>query len=89
MSDLLRQRLSEPEKKHGDLVDMIVKELKSEKPTIDETFATDALSALLFTSFVTLSPNLSLAFKFLSDNPKVLETLKVSLYHVIVHIYLP
>ncbi|GJM88427.1 hypothetical protein PR202_ga04487 [Eleusine coracana subsp. coracana] len=76
MSDLLRRRLSEPYKKHGDLVDIMVKELKSEKPTINEEFAIDALSALLFTSFVTLSPNLSLAFKFLSDNPNVLKTLK-------------
>ncbi|KAK3135592.1 hypothetical protein QOZ80_5BG0420780 [Eleusine coracana subsp. coracana] len=76
MSDLLRRRLSEPYKKHDDLVDILVKELKSEKPTINEEFAIDALSALLFTSFVTLSPNLSLAFKFLSDNPNVLKTLK-------------
>lgn len=88
MSDLLTQRLSEPNRKHDDLVDLMVKELKSEKPAIDEKFAIDALSAILFTSFVTLSPNLTLAFKFLSDNPKVLETLKVSSQHYIILLFI-
>ncbi|KAL6882602.1 hypothetical protein ACP4OV_011292 [Aristida adscensionis] len=76
MSDLLKERLSAPQKKHGDLLDLIVEELQSEKPTIDEKFSIDALAALLFTSFVTMAPTLTLAFKFLSDNPKVLEALK-------------
>ncbi|CAN6234539.1 unnamed protein product [Urochloa humidicola] len=76
MSNLLRKRLSTPKEKHGDLLDLMVEELQSENPTIDDKFATDALSALLFTSFVTLSPNLTLAFKFLSDNPAVLDALK-------------
>ncbi|CAN6240538.1 unnamed protein product [Urochloa humidicola] len=76
MSDLLRQRLSTPTNKHGDLLDLIVEELQSEKPAIDEKFAIDALAALLFTSFVTMAPTLTLAFKFLSDNPKALEALK-------------
>ncbi|CAN6374749.1 unnamed protein product [Urochloa humidicola] len=76
MSNLLRKRLSTPKEKHGDLLDLMVEELQSENPTIEEKFSTDALSALLFTSFVTLSPNLTLAFKFLSDNPVVLDALK-------------
>jgi len=79
MSNLLRKRISTPKEKHGDVLNMMVEEIQSEKPTIDEKFATDALSALLFTSFVTLSPNLTLAFKFLGDNPTVLDALKVSL----------
>ncbi|KAL6652201.1 hypothetical protein ACP70R_011126 [Stipagrostis hirtigluma subsp. patula] len=76
MLDLLKQRLITPEKKHGDLLDLIVEELQSEKPTIDENFSIDALAALLFTSFVTMAPTLTLAFKFLSDNRKALEALK-------------
>jgi len=79
MSNLLRKRLSMPEK-HGDILDLMVEELQSENPTIDDKFATDTLSAILFTSFVTLSPNLTLAFKFLSDNPAVLDALKASLH---------
>ncbi|KAJ1274619.1 hypothetical protein BS78_05G075300 [Paspalum vaginatum] len=76
ISNLLRERLNTPAKKHGDLLDVIVEELHSKKPTIDEEFAIDALVALLFTSFVTMAPTLTLAFKFLSSNPKSLEALK-------------
>ncbi|KAK8459191.1 hypothetical protein SEVIR_2G096800v4 [Setaria viridis] len=76
MSDLLSKRLTRPDVKHGDFLDLIVEELQSGKPTIDEKFATDALVALLFTSFVTLAPILILAFKFLGNNPKVLKALK-------------
>lgn len=76
MSNLLRKRLSKPEVKHGDFLDLIIEELQTEKPTIDDKFATDALVALLFTSFVTLAP-LTLAFKFLSDNPEVIKALEV------------
>lgn len=66
LTDLLKERLSAPGKKHGDLVDLLVEELQSEEPVIDENFAIDALSALLFTSFATLSATLTVAFKFLT-----------------------
>ena len=79
MLDLLRERLSTPTKKHSDLLDLIVEELQSEKTTIDERFAIDTLVALLFISFVTMARTLTLAFKFLSYNPKVLKDLKVAL----------
>lgn len=85
MLDLLRERLSTPTVKHGDLLDLIVEELRSEKPAIDERFAIDALAALLFTSYVTMAPTLTLAFKFLSDNPKVLKDLKVALYYRLIN----
>nr|CAB3456268.1 unnamed protein product [Digitaria exilis] len=76
MSGLLRKRLSKPDTKHGDFLDLIVEELQSGTPTIDEKFATDALVALLFTSFVTLAPILTMAFKFLSNSPEVLKALE-------------
>lgn len=79
MSGLLRKRLSKPDTKHGDFLDLIVEELQSGAPTIDEKFATDALVALLFTSFVTLAPILTLAFKFLSNSPEVLKALEVEM----------
>uniref|UniRef100_A0A0E0DHE0 Cytochrome P450 n=1 Tax=Oryza meridionalis TaxID=40149 RepID=A0A0E0DHE0_9ORYZ len=75
LTDIMKERLSAPGKKYGDLVDLIVEELQSEKPMIDENFAIDALAALLFTSFATLSSTLTL-FKYLTDNPKVVEELK-------------
>jgi cytochrome P450 len=79
MLDLLRERLSTPTEKHSDLLDLIVEELQSEKPAMDERFATDTLVALLFISFVRMAPTLTLAFKFLNDKPKVLEDLRVAL----------
>ena len=77
LGDLLRDRLSTPEKKHGDLLDHLVEELQSEKPLTDETFAINTLSGLLFGSFVTISGTLTVGLKFLKDNPEVVETLKV------------
>lgn len=79
LSDILKERLSTPGKKHGDLVDLLVEELRSEKPLIDENFAIDALAAILFGSFATASAALTIGFKFLTDNPKVVETLKVKI----------
>uniref|UniRef100_A0A0D9W8D4 Cytochrome P450 n=1 Tax=Leersia perrieri TaxID=77586 RepID=A0A0D9W8D4_9ORYZ len=76
LTDIMKERLSVPEKRFGDLVDLIVEELQSEKPMIDENFAIDALAALLFTSFATLSSTMTVAFKFLTDNPKIVEELK-------------
>jgi cytochrome P450 len=77
LTDLLKERLRTPEKKHGDLVDLLVEELWSEKPLIDEDLATDILAAILFASVVTISMFLTVGFKFLTDNPKVIESLKV------------
>ncbi|CAL5001760.1 unnamed protein product [Urochloa decumbens] len=76
LTGILKERLSTPGKKHGDLVDVLVEELRSEKPLIDENFAIDTLAAILFGSFVTTSAILTIGFKFLSDNPKVVEMLK-------------
>ncbi|OEL13600.1 Cytochrome P450 87A3, partial [Dichanthelium oligosanthes] len=76
LTDILKERLSTPGKKRGDLVDLLVDELQSEKPLIDESFAIDVLAAILFGSYVTTSATLTIGFKFLTDSPKVVETLK-------------
>ncbi|WVZ81821.1 hypothetical protein U9M48_029160 [Paspalum notatum var. saurae] len=76
LTHLLKDRLSTPEKKYGDLLDPVVEELRSEKPVIDETFAIDALAALLFGSFATISGTLTIGLKLLTDNPDVVKTLK-------------
>ncbi|CAO2191693.1 unnamed protein product [Urochloa humidicola] len=76
LAGILKERLSTSGKKYGDLVDVLVEELRSEKPLIDENFAIDTLAGILFASFVTTSSILTIGFKFLSDNPKVVETLK-------------
>ncbi|XP_006653690.1 cytochrome P450 87A3-like [Oryza brachyantha] len=76
LTNVMKVRLSAPEKKFGDLLDLIIDELRSEKPMIDENFAIDVLVILLFTSIATLSPTLTVAIKFLTDNPKIVEELK-------------
>ncbi|KAL6643712.1 hypothetical protein ACP70R_018478 [Stipagrostis hirtigluma subsp. patula] len=76
LTELLKDRLSTPGKKHGDLLDLLVDELRSEKPQINENVAIDALVAILYASFGTTTPAVTIGFKFLTDNPKVVEALK-------------
>uniref|UniRef100_A0ACD5ZDF8 Uncharacterized protein n=1 Tax=Avena sativa TaxID=4498 RepID=A0ACD5ZDF8_AVESA len=73
---LLRERLGTPKKLHGDFLDQVVDEVESGRGIIDEKLAGDLVSALLFASFATLAPTLTLAIKFLTDNPNVLAALK-------------
>lgn len=82
LTDILKERLSAPENRHNDLVDQIVQELQNDNPVIDVNFAVDAIAALLFASFATLSSTLAVGFKFLTDNPKVIEELKVCSFYI-------
>ncbi|KAL6868273.1 hypothetical protein ACP4OV_015118 [Aristida adscensionis] len=79
LTELLNDRLRNPGKKHGDLLDVLVEELQSDKMVIDPALSIDLLAALLFASFLPPAATLSLALKFLTDNPKVVETLKAIL----------
>ncbi|KAL6658231.1 hypothetical protein ACP70R_003817 [Stipagrostis hirtigluma subsp. patula] len=76
LTELLNDRLRTPGKKHGDFVDLMVEDLQSENPVIDENFVIEALAGILFGSFSGPSVTLSIALKLLSDNPAVVETLK-------------
>ncbi|VAH35056.1 unnamed protein product [Triticum turgidum subsp. durum] len=76
LKDLLKERLSAPEKRHGDFLDEVVNELQSGRGVIDEKFAVDLMAALLFASFATVSSSLTVAMKFLSGHPNVVESLK-------------
>ncbi|CAM0908051.1 unnamed protein product [Alopecurus aequalis] len=74
--DTLAERLGTPDKKHGDLLDMIVEHLHCDEPLINEDVAVDVVSALLFASIYTLSATMGMAFKSLHDNPEVVQALK-------------
>ncbi|CAM0908067.1 unnamed protein product [Alopecurus aequalis] len=74
--DTLAERLGTPYKKHGGLLDLIVEELNCEEPLINEDFAVDMISTLLFTSIYTLAAIIALTFKSLHDNPGVVHALK-------------
>ncbi|CAM0908064.1 unnamed protein product [Alopecurus aequalis] len=74
--DTLAERLGTPDKKHGDLLDLIVEQLQCEEPLINEDFSVDMVSTLLFASIYTLAANIAIAFKSLHDNPEVVHALK-------------
>ncbi|KAL6654805.1 hypothetical protein ACP70R_008270 [Stipagrostis hirtigluma subsp. patula] len=76
LTELLKDRLSTSGKKYGDILDLFVDELRSEKPQIHENFVIDALAGLLFASYMTTAVNLNIGLKLLTDNPIVVETLK-------------
>lgn len=86
LKGLLKERLSNPDKHHGDLIDIVVGDLKSENSVADEKFIIDAIAALLFASFATISSTLTVAMKFLTDHPKVVERLTVRLFFCVNHI---
>ncbi|OEL15901.1 Cytochrome P450 87A3 [Dichanthelium oligosanthes] len=75
LTDMLKERLSTPEKRTGDLLDVIIEDLRSEKPVASEKFSMDTMAAFLFASFATISSSLTVAMKFLTDHPKVIEAL--------------
>ncbi|GMN33594.1 hypothetical protein TIFTF001_044815, partial [Ficus carica] len=60
---------------HGDYLDHLLEELKKEKPILNETMAINFVFLLLFTAYETTSSTITLAVKFISDNPEVLAEL--------------
>lgn len=74
--DTLAERLRTADKKHGDLLDLIVEQLHCEEPLINEDFAVDMVSTLLFASIYTLAAIIAITFKSLHENPEVVHALK-------------
>ncbi|KAG8476538.1 hypothetical protein CXB51_033499 [Gossypium anomalum] len=75
LKDLLNERRSMPRKHQIDFFDFVLEELQKEGTILTEAIALDLMFVLLFASFETTSLALTLAVKFLSDNPSVLNTL--------------
>ncbi|CAL5034930.1 unnamed protein product [Urochloa decumbens] len=75
LKEMLKERLSTPEKRHGDLLDIVVHDLLSENSVADVKFTIDAIAALLFASFATIASTLTVSMKLLTDHPKVVEAL--------------
>ncbi|KAL4616431.1 hypothetical protein ACB092_07G198800 [Castanea dentata] len=74
MRDVLNKRLASPGTHQGDVLDHIIKDMKFEN-FLTEEFVVQLMFGLLFVSYDSISLTLSLAFKLLSENPKVLEEL--------------
>ncbi|KAE8683830.1 Generative cell specific-1 [Hibiscus syriacus] len=77
LKDLLNERPSVPRKQQTDFLDFAIEELQKEGTILTEAIALDLMFVLLFASFKTTSLAITLAVKFLSDNPSVLNKLTV------------
>ncbi|KAE8671571.1 Cytochrome P450 87A3 [Hibiscus syriacus] len=75
LKDLLNEGRSMPCKQQTDFFDFVIEELQKEGTILNEAIALDLMFVLLFASFETTSLALTLAVKFLSDNPSVLNKL--------------
>ena len=78
MRTALKERVASPETSRGDFLDHALKDLNTQK-FLTEDFILQIMFGLLFASSESTSMTLTLVFKFLSENPHVLEELEVSL----------
>lgn len=78
LKSMLQERRERPRKVQADFFDYVLEELHREDTALTEGIALDLMFVLLFASFETTSLALTLATKFLSDHPLVLEQLRVS-----------
>ncbi|XP_006302176.2 cytochrome P450 87A3 [Capsella rubella] len=75
LRDMLQERRENPRENPSDFFDYVIEELKKEGSLLTEEIALDLMFVLIFASFETTSYSLTLAIKFLSDNPLILERL--------------
>ncbi|PUZ68962.1 hypothetical protein GQ55_2G070600 [Panicum hallii var. hallii] len=75
LKDLLKQRISTPQKRYGDFLDIVVEELQSEEALVDENFMVDLVCGLIFAGIALTPTTLTIGMKFLTDSPNVVEAL--------------
>ncbi|XP_019179507.1 PREDICTED: cytochrome P450 87A3 [Ipomoea nil] len=75
LKEKIEERRANPRKNQTDFFDFVLEELKRKDTILTEGIALDLMFVLLFASFETTSLALTLAIKFLSDHPLVLEKL--------------
>ncbi|KAK8690894.1 hypothetical protein V6N13_074420 [Hibiscus sabdariffa] len=76
LKNLLNERRAMPRTSRSDFFDFVLEELQKEGTILTEAIALDLMFVLLFASFETTSLALTLAVKFLSDDPSVLKKLR-------------
>ncbi|KAJ6905385.1 hypothetical protein NC652_023209 [Populus alba x Populus x berolinensis] len=73
---IIKERFNSPDKRPGDFLDQAINDMASEKfLTVD--FIAELAFGILFAAFESVSTTLTLAIKFLAENPLVLEELTV------------
>ncbi|XP_074304501.1 cytochrome P450 87A3-like [Silene latifolia] len=75
LKNMLQERRMMPSKQKTDFYDFVLEDLSKEGTLLTEGIALDLMFVLLFASFETTSLALTLAMKFLTDYPLVLQTL--------------
>ncbi|KAL6899491.1 hypothetical protein ACP4OV_006149 [Aristida adscensionis] len=73
LKTMMRERMAEPGRRSEDFFDVLIEELRREKPVMTEAVALDLMFVLLFASFETTALALTLGIKLLAENPRVLE----------------
>jgi cytochrome P450 len=82
LKDTLMERLNDPSKRRGDFLDQAIDDMKTKKfLTVD--FIPQLMFGILFASFESMSTTLTLTFKFLTENPRVVEELRVRIHTLI------
>ncbi|XP_006647678.2 cytochrome P450 87A3-like [Oryza brachyantha] len=75
LKKMMRERMAEPARQCEDFFDVLIEELRREKPVLTEAIALDLMFVLLFASFETTSLALTLGVRLLAENPMVLDAL--------------
>jgi len=78
LKSMMKERMADPERRCEDFFDHVIQELRREKPLLTETIALDLMFVLLFASFETTALALTLGVRLLTENPKVVDALRVS-----------
>lgn len=78
LKNMLQERRKKPRETPSDFFDYVIEEIQKEGTILTEDIALDLMFVLLFASFETTSLALTLAIKFLTDDPAVLKRLTVS-----------
>ncbi|KAL5207845.1 hypothetical protein ABZP36_032280 [Zizania latifolia] len=71
----MRERMAKPARQCEDFFDVLIEELRRDKPVLTEAIALDLMFVLLFASFETTALALTLGVRLLAENPRVLDAL--------------
>ncbi|KAG2653010.1 cytochrome P450 87A3-like [Panicum virgatum] len=75
LKKMMRKRMADAGRQREDFFDVLIEELRREKPVMTEAIALDLMFVLLFASFETTALALTLGVKLLAENPRVLRAL--------------
>ncbi|CAO2034615.1 unnamed protein product [Urochloa humidicola] len=75
LKKMMQERMADTGRQSEDFFDILIEEMKREKPVMTEAIALDLMFVLLFASFETTALALTLGVKLLAENPRVLQAL--------------